>query len=196
MEVCIERIVTSALRLDELMHLSWIKQNNSAILGKRSVLQFWTFQQQCKRTTRNKISTASVVRADPSGDAFKPKNWLGLQSNVSADKAWTKSPQKRPLSEWVGKIISRIGKEPRLKLRQPRSTQGACKVCIAHDLRRSCGNGCETLEFPPCNLSSHATFIVGKRLVNTIPWDLQKDAGILVSCLRSPQPNSARSEPS
>ena len=113
-------------------------------------------------------------------------------------KLGRKALQKRPLSEWVGKIISRIGKEAQIEVEAAQIHTGRpAKYASAHDLRRSCGERLRDAGVPPlviCRVMRHSSWETTRK--HYAPGDLQKDAGVLVSCLRSPQPNSTRQESS
>lgn len=190
---------TSALRLDELMHLSWDKAGTIRPVwktGQFAVLDIPAAMQ--KNDTEQNIPLLpwfeQILLETPSnqrtGWVFNP---MSLQTKLGR-----KALQKRPLSEWVGKIISRIGKEAKIEVEAAQIHTGRpAKYASAHDLRRSCGERLRDAGVPPlviCRVMRHSSWETTRK--HYAPGDLQKDAGVLVSCLRSPQPNSARSEPS
>jgi hypothetical protein len=57
---------------------------------------------------------------------------------------------ERPNAEWVGKIISRIGKKANVVVRPADpNTKRPAKYASAHDLRRSCGERLLDASVPP-----------------------------------------------
>ena len=130
----------SALRLDELLHVSW--DDPTAIMpawnrGSLPVLLIPADQQ--KNDTDESIPLLpgfeSLLNETPGRDrhgwAFNP---LSLQ-----EKKGRKAGGNRLQVEWIGKTISRIGKRANVVV-QPAKKGGPAKYASAHDLRRSCAD--------------------------------------------------------
>ena len=188
---------TSALRLDELMHLSWDKPGTIRPVwktGSFAVLDIPAAMQ--KNDTEQSIPLLpwfeQILLETPAnqrtGWVFTP---LSLQTKVGR-----KPRYKRPLCDWVGKIISRIGREAKIEVEAALPHTGRpAKYASAHDLRRSCGERMRNAGVPPlviCRVMRHSSWETTRK--HYAPGDLQKDAEILVSCLRSPQPDEAPPE--
>ena len=108
---------------------------------------------------------------------FKP---VSLQLKRGREAA-----EERPDAEWVGKIVSRIGKEAKVIVRpeDPASKRPA-KYASAHDLRRSCGERLLDAGVPPtvlCRVLRHSSWETTRR--HYVPGDVQKEAGVLQTLL-------------
>lgn len=63
-----------------------------------------------------------------------------IRENAMGVSTWTQCGEEyRPTKEWVGRIISRIGKKAKIVVRREDSSQGKrIKYASAHDIRRGC----------------------------------------------------------
>lgn len=130
----------SALRLDELLHVSW--DDPTAIMpswnrGAHPILVIPADQQ--KNDTEEAIpllpgfeSLLNETRGrDRRGWVFNPQSLQGKKGRSASDS--------RLSTEWVGKIISRIGERANVVV-QPAKQDKPTKYASAHDLRRSCAD--------------------------------------------------------
>lgn len=184
---------TSALRLDELMHVSWDKSGTIRPVwgnGSFPVLEIPAAMQ--KNDTEQNIPLPpwfeAILLETPkdqrTGWAFTP---LSLQF-----KAGRKVRHKRPQADWVGKIISRIGKEAKIEVEAAQVRTGRpAKYASAHDLRRSCGERMRNAGVPPlviCRVMRHSSWETTRK--HYAPSDVQMDAQVLSSCLMLPMPKA------
>lgn len=184
---------TSALRLDELMHVSWDKSGTIRPVwgnGSFPVLEIPAAMQ--KNDTEQNIPLPpwfeAILLETPkdqrTGWAFTP---LSLQF-----KAGRKVRHKRPQADWVGKIISRIGKEAKIEVEAAQVRTGRpAKYASAHDLRRSCGERMRNAGVPPlviCRVMRHSSWETTRK--HYAPGDVQMDAQVLSSCLMLPRPKA------
>lgn len=176
----------SALRLSELMHVSW--DQVGAIRpqwteGKLPVLAIPAAMQ--KNDTDESIPLLpgfeglllEVPEKERTGWVFKPTSLqLRLGRPVQVD---------RPDSEWVGKIVSRIGKAADIVVEAGDERTGRpIKYASAHDLRRSCGERLRNAGVPPlviCRILRHESWETTRK--HYAPGDTQSDAAILRSSL-------------
>ena len=100
-----------------------------------------------------------VSKACRTGYVFNPESLQGRKNR-------TKSTS-RPTAEWVGRIISRIGKRAGVVVHKGDERTGRKpKFASAHDLRRSCAERLLDAEVPPEAVSRvlrHASFETTKR---------------------------------
>ena len=91
----------------------------------------------------------------------------------------------RPDAEWVGKVISRIGKQAGIVVQEADERTGRpTKYATAHDLRRSCGDRLRNAGVPPlviCRVLRHASWETTRK--HYAPGDVQRDAEVLKSHL-------------
>ena len=180
---------TSALRLDELMHVSWDKAGTIRPVwgqGPFSILEIPAAMQ--KNDTEENIPLLpwfeKVLSETPQeqrrGWVFNPQS---LQT-----KTGRKVRHQRPDAEWVGKVISRIGKEAKIEVEPADARTGRpAKYASAHDLRRSCGERLRNEGVPPlviCRVMRHSSWETTRK--HYAPGDVQKDAEVLSSCLTAP----------
>lgn len=177
---------TSALRLDELMHLSWDKPGMIRPIwrdGQLPVLDIPAAMQ--------KNDTEEIIPLTPWFDA------LLAETPLQERKGWIFNPQSlqlkeerrprhsRPEAEWVGKIIARIGKEAGIEVEQADARTGRpTKFASAHDLRRSCGERLRNAGVPPlviCRVMRHSSWETTRR--HYAPGDVQRDAEVLSATL-------------
>ena len=177
----------SALRLDELMHVSWDQAGTIRPVwneGKLPVLSIPASMQ--KNDTEETIPLLpgfeKLLIETPSehrrGWVFNPQS---LQSKVGR---YVRHP--RMDAEWVGKIISRIGKKADVVVEPADVRTGRpTKYASAHDLRRSCGDRLRNAGIPPlviCRAMRHASWETTRK--HYAPGDIQSDAEILHRILR------------
>ena len=176
----------SALRLDELMHVSWDKPGTIRPVWKDKLnptLEIPAAMQ--KNDTDESIPLLpwfEAVLIETPGDkrtgwAFNP---LSLQLKIGRKVRYL-----RPDAEWVGKIIARIGKEAGIIVEQADERTGRpIKYATAHDLRRSCGERLRNAGVPPlviCRVMRHSSWETTRK--HYAPGDIQKDAEVLRSVL-------------
>lgn len=177
---------TSALRLDELMHVSWDKPGTIRPMWKKGsfpILEIPAAMQ--KNDTEENIPLLpwfeSLLLETPEeqrhGWVFNP---LSLQL-----KAGRKVRHQRPDAEWVGKVLTRIGKSAGIVVEAANERTGhPAKYASAHDLRRSCGERLRNADVPPlviCRVMRHASWETTRK--HYAPGDIQTDAKVLSSCL-------------
>ena len=127
----------SALRLDELLHVSWDDQNmicpdfNHSLLAIPADLQKNDTEEEIPLLPGFEQLMLEVPMDDREGWVFNPKSLQG--------KSNRKLRHGRPTSEWVGRIVSRIGKKAGVIVHPGDPKTGRPKkFASAHDLRRSC----------------------------------------------------------
>ncbi len=176
----------SALRLDELMHVSWDQQGYIQPLWKQGAMPTLLFPAEMqKNDTHQRIPMLPgfeklLLKTSPekrSGWVFNPES---LQTRRG------RNPQDQRLSsKWVGRIITRIGHEANVivdpgnvKQRKP------AKYASAHDLRRSCGERLREAGVPPLVISAvlrHSSWEITQK--HYAPGNVQRDAELLRSVL-------------
>lgn len=188
---------TSALRLDELMHVSWDKSGTIRPVwndGQHPILEIPAAMQ--KNDTEENIPLlpwfeALLLETAPAnrhGWAFAPQS---LQL-----KAGRKVGTQRPDAEWVGKVIARIGKEAGIEVEPADPKTGRpIKYASAHDLRRSCGDRLRNAGVPPlviCRVMRHSSWETTRK--HYAPGDIQRDAEVLVKALTAPDTQTQAKE--
>jgi len=184
---------TSALRLDEVMHVSWSVPNAIRPEWKRGrlpVLRIPAGMQ--KNATEEAIPLLpwfeSVLLETPAdqrtGWVFNPGS---LQLRIGR-----KVRHQRPDAEWVGKVVARIGRAAGVIVEPPDERTGRpIKYASAHDLRRSCAErllDAGVLPLVICRVLRHASWDTTRK--HYAPGDVQKDAGILREKLAKPESES------
>lgn len=172
----------SALRLDELMRVSWDQQG--------SIRPRW------KEGTHAVLEVPAAMQKNNSDEEIPLLpgfESLLLETPPDLRTGWIFAPQslqnkrnrrvrhQRPDSEWVGKVISRIGKEANIVVDPGDEKSGRrANYASSHDLRRSC---CEQLResgVPPpviCRVMRHSSWETTRK--HYAPGDVQKDAAVL-----------------
>jgi integrase len=110
------------------------------------------------------------------GWVFEP---MSLQTKVNRPIR-----QQRPTVDWVGKVISRIGKKAGVVVHPGGESGRPTKYASAHDLRRSCAERLLDAGVPPMTIARvlrHASWETTRR--HYAPGDVQKDAGLLKELL-------------
>ena len=176
----------SALRLDELMHVSWDIPGTIRPVwkdGQLSVLDIPAALQ--KNDTEESIPLlpwfeAVLLETPPeyrTGWVFEP---LSLQLRIGR-----KVRHHRPDAEWVGRVVSRIGEAAGIVVEQADERTGRpIKYATAHDLRRSCGERLREAGVPPlviCRVMRHASWETTRKYY--APGDVQQDAAVLRAVL-------------
>lgn len=176
----------SALRLDELMHVSWDipgtirpvwKDGQLPVLDIPAALQ--------KNDTEESIPLlpwfeAVLLETPPerrTGWVFNP---MSLQLRLGREVC-----HRRPDAEWVGRVVSRIGKAAKIVVEQANERTGRpTKHVTAHDLRRSCGERLREASVPPlviCRVMRHASWDTTRKYY--APGNVQQDAAVLRNAL-------------
>jgi integrase len=178
----------SALRLDELMHVSWDKPGTIRPVwtaGQLPVLDIPAALQ--KNDTEENIPLLPwfevvLLETPPEqrrGWVFEP---LSLQLKVGR-----KVRHQRPDAEWVGKVIAKIGKAAGIVVELANERTGKpVKFASAHDLRRSCGDRLRNAGVPPlviCRVMRHASWETTRK--HYAPGDVQRDAEVLRKTLQN-----------
>lgn len=178
----------SGLRLDEIMNLSWdIPSTISPEWpeGKLPILKIPAAMQ--KNDTEEDIPLLSwfeqVLLETPAsgrtGWIFNPQS---LQSKVGR-----RVRHGRFDAEWIGKVVSRIGKKSGIVTKPEVEETGApAKYVSAHDLRRSFGQRLLEAGVPPLVISRvlrHSSWETTRAFY--VPGNVQKDAEVLRNTLMS-----------
>jgi len=176
----------SALRLEEMMHVSWDLPGTIRPVwkdGQLPILDIPAAMQ--KNDTEENIPLLpwfeSLLLETPpeqrQGWVFEP---LSLQLRLGR-----KVRHHRPDAEWVGKVVARIGEAGGIVLEPDERTGRPTKYATAHDLRRSCGERLRNAGLPPlviCRVMRHASWETTRKFY--APGDVPRDAEVLRSTLR------------
>ncbi|MDA1017535.1 MAG: site-specific integrase [Planctomycetota bacterium] len=172
----------SALRIEELMHVSWDKPGTIRPHwneGQHPVLEIPAALQ--KNDTEESIPLLpwfeNVLMQTPeehrTGWVFNPKS---LQLRLGR-----RIRNHRPDADWVGKVVGRIGKAAGIVVEQANERTGQpLKHASAHDLRRSCGERLRNAGVPPliiCRVMRHSSWETTRK--HYAPGDIQQDAAAL-----------------
>lgn len=130
---------------------------------------------------------------------------LLLETPVDRRTGWVFEPQSlqsklgrgvrhaRPDGDWVGRIISRIGKAAEIIVEEANPKTGRPeKYASAHDLRRSCGQQLREAGVPPLVISRvmrHSSWETTQR--HYAPGSIQSDAEVLSGILRQQTHNGS-----
>ncbi len=177
----------SALRIDELMHVSWDKPGTIRpvwLTDKSPLLEIPASMQ--KNDTEQTIPLLpwfedvllEVEQEQRTGWVFSPAS---LQSKLGRG-----ARHSRPKADWVARIISRIGKAAGIVVEEADAKTGRPeKYASAHDLRRSCGERLRNSGVPPlliCRVMRHSSWETTRR--HYAPGDVQNEAETLRRILR------------
>jgi len=176
----------SALRLDELMHVSWDR--------KGMILPIW------KEGQLPVLEIPASMQKNDSEDCIPLLPWFErilLETPIEQRTGWAFTPDslqrkigrtvriERPDSQWVGKVISKIGKKAGIVVEPADERTGRPeKYASAHDLRRSCGERLREAGVPPLVITRvmrHSSWETTRK--HYAPGDIQKDAEVLNSML-------------
>lgn len=188
----------SALRLDELMHVSWDKTGTIRPVwkeGRHPLLDIPAAMQ--KNDTEESIPLLpwfeDVLLETPEG---MRKGWVFNPSSLQL-KLGRNVRHARPDADWVGKVIARIGKEAGVEVEAADERTGRpIKYATAHDLRRSCGDRLREAGVPPlviCRVMRHSSWETTRK--HYAPGNVQSDAGVLRSVLATKEKGWRRSPP-
>ena len=179
----------SALRLEELMHVSWDLPGTIRPVWSESGFPVLEIPAAMQKNDTDEcipllpafghllLETPEENRA---GWVFEP---LSLQHRIGR-----KVRHQRPSAEWVGKVISRIGTQAEIVVdAEDKRTGRSVKYASAHDLRRSCGERLRNAGVPPlviCRVMRHSSWETTRR--HYAPGDVQNDAAVLNKTLSPP----------
>jgi integrase len=177
----------SALRIDELMHVSWDKPgtirpvwltNKSPLLEIPASMQKNDTEQTIPLLPWFEDVLLEVEQEQRTGWVFSPAS-LQLKLGRGARHS-------RPKADWVARIISRIGKAAGIVVEEANAKTGRPeKYASAHDLRRSCGERLRNSGVPPlliCRVMRHSSWETTRR--HYAPGDVQNEAETLRRILR------------
>jgi len=179
-EYVLNGIWESGLRIGELMHVSWDDENEILPVWKRGRLPVLAIpHDRQKNAIEESIPLLpgfeSLLMETPGDDrngwVFNP---LSLETKVGR-----KPRHERASAEWVGKVITRIGKRAGVVV-TPAKGETPAKYASAHDLRRSLAErlydaGCPEREVS--RVMRHASAQTTRR--HYAPGNVQKAAGVL-----------------
>lgn len=182
---------TSALRLNELMGMSWDRP--------RTIRPIWRDGQ------RPVLEIPAAMQKNDMDQVIPLLPWFEtLLSKTPPDRrrGWVFNPQYlskhegpnrngiRPTAEWVGRVLSRIGKKANVIVEDENKETGRpTKYATAHDLRRSCGQRLRDAGVPPlliCRVMRHESWDTTRK--HYAPGDVQNDARALKGLLAATQP--------
>ncbi|TWT60841.1 tyrosine-type recombinase/integrase [Rubinisphaera italica] len=178
----------SALRIEELMNVSWDETGKIRPIwadGKHPVLEIPAEMQ--------KNGTHETIPILPGFEK------LLLETPLENRRCWVFDPQslqmklgrkvrhQRPNPEWVGRVISKIGKESGIVVAKEDDSKGKVeKYVSAHDLRRSCGEKLRNMGVPPLIISRvmrHSSWETTQK--HYAPGNTQSDADLLHKIVNS-----------
>jgi integrase len=181
----------SGLRLDELMHVHWSDARYIMPAWKRGSLPVLAIP-----AAMQKNDTEESIPLLPGFEA------LLLETKERERFGWVFNPMslqtmlgrrvrhQRPDAEWVGKIITRIGKAAGVIVR-PTVGDKPPKYASAHDLRRSCAERLISAGVPEREVSRvlrHASIETTRK--HYAPGNVQDSAGIIRKALTVPRYNA------
>lgn len=183
----------SALRINELMNVSWDKPG--------------TIRPKWKDGIHPRLEIPAAMQKNNSDEDIPllPEfEALLLETPLERRNGWVFEPMslqlklgrgirhQRPDADWVGKVISRIGKAANIVVEEADAKTGRReKYASAHDLRRSCGEQLREAGVPPLVISRvmrHSSWETTQR--HYAPGSVQSDAEVLNEILK-PKPNNA-----
>jgi integrase len=172
----------SGLRLDEIMNVSWDIPNTITPewpKGKFPILKIPAAMQ--KNDTEEDIPLlpwfeALLLETPAEGRTGWVFNPISLQTKIGR-----RMRHGRFDAEWIGKVISRIGKKAGIEVKpEVKETGAPTKFVSAHDLRRSFGQRLLEAGVPPLVISRvlrHSSWETTKAFY--VPGNVQKDAEVL-----------------
>ncbi|MBS0205541.1 MAG: site-specific integrase [Planctomycetes bacterium] len=182
----------SGLRINELMNVSWDKPRTIKPIwqdGLHPVLEIPAAMQKNNRDQEIPLLPGfeSLLLETPtelrSGWIFEPKS---LQLRLGRGIR-----HQRPNADWVGRIISRIGKAANIVVEEADPKTGHPeKYASAHDLRRTCGERLRESGVPPLVISRvmrHSSWETTQR--HYAPGNVESDAKVLEQILK-PKPEN------
>lgn len=182
----------SALRINELMNVSWDKPGTIRPKWKDGIHPSLEIPAAMQKNNSDEDIPllpgfeALLLETPPerrSGWVFEPKS---LQLKLGRGIR-----HQRPDADWVGKVISRIGKAAKIVVEEADVKTGRReKYASAHDLRRSCGENLREAGVPPLVISRvmrHSSWETTQR--HYAPGSVQSDAEVLKEILK-PKPDN------
>ncbi|MEZ5941160.1 MAG: site-specific integrase [Planctomycetaceae bacterium] len=186
----------SALRIEELMHVSWDIPGTIHPIWKTKQLPILEIPAAMQKNDTDECIPLlpgfekvllETPREQQTGWVFNPGS---LQRKIGRSVS-----HQRPKADWIGKVIARIGNEAGIVVEQANERTGRpVKYASAHDLRRSCGERLRDAGVPPlviCRVMRHSSWETTRK--HYAPGNIQRDAEVLRESL---QPKTAESEPS
>ena len=177
----------SALRIEELMHVSWNKPRTIRPVWQDGLLPVLRIPASMQKNDTNEEipilpGLAEVLLETPED---KRTDWvfnpLSLQLRLGR-----KVRHKRPDADWVGKVISRIGKKAGVVVEEgDEEAEKPPKYASAHDLRRSCAENLHNANVPPmliCRVMRHSSWETTRK--HYVAGDVQQAAKTLRALLR------------
>ncbi len=177
----------SGLRLDELMHVHWSDDRYIVPKWQRGTLPVLSIPAAMqKNATEESIPLLpgferlllTTPKAERFGWTFNP---MSLQPKLGRPVR-----HQRPDAEWVGKVISRIGKAAGVIV-EPEKGDKPAKYASAHDLRRSCAERLVSSDVPEREVARvlrHASVETTRK--HYAPGSVQASAGIIRARLSVP----------
>lgn len=177
----------SALRINELMHLSWDMPGTIRPIweaGKNPVLEIpASMQKNDKDQTIPLLPWFEAVLL--SVEEERRTGWIFSPASLQL-KLGRKVSHHRPQSDWVARVISRIGNAAGIVVDEADArTERPEKYASAHDLRRSCAQRLENEGVPPlliCRVIRHSSWETTRR--HYASGDIQIEAAKLRQILR------------
>ena len=176
----------SGLRIDEIMHVSWDLPNTIRPEWKPGRLPVLAIPHEMQKNATEEVIPLlpwfeAVLLETPedqrTGWVFNPAS---LQTRLNR-----RVRHERFDAEWVGKVVSKIGKAAKVIVEPGDDARGRKpKYASSHDLRRSCAERLLDAGVPPMTIARvlrHASWETTRR--HYAPGDVQKDAGILKGLL-------------
>lgn len=181
----------SALRINELMSVSWDKPGTIRPKWKDGIHPLLEIPAAMQKNNSDEDIPllpgfeALLLETPPehrTGWVFEPRS---LQLKLGRGIR-----HQRPDADWVGKVISRIGKAAKIVVEEADPKTGrSVKYASAHDLRRSCGERLREAGVPPLVISRimrHSSWETTQR--HYAPGNVQNDAEVLNRILKA-KPN-------
>lgn len=172
----------SALRIEELMHVSWDKPGTIRPVWPKDLLPVLEIPALMQKNDTNESIPIlpgleklllEIPRNERTDWVFNP---LSLQLKLGR-----KVRHQRPDADWVGKVISRIGKKAGVVVDQGDvSADKPPKFASAHDLRRSCAENLHNANVPPmliCRVMRHSSWETTRK--HYVAGDVQQAAHTL-----------------
>lgn len=182
----------SALRINELMHLSWNQPGTIRPIWPADKLPV--------------LDIPASMQKNDTEESIPLLPWFEqvlLETASERRQGWVFNPQSlqlrlgrpviisRPESEWIGKTVSRIGKEAGIVVEEADERTGRPKkYASAHALRRSCGERLRNAGVPPlviARVMRHESWETTRK--HYAPGDVQRDAEVFRATLAPPKPS-------
>jgi len=178
----IRGLYESALRIDELMHVSWDLHNTIQPIWPSGQLPLLEIPAALQKNDMEESipllpGLESLLLETPESERT---GWIFQPASLQL-KVGRKPKQTRPTTKWVGKVVSSIGKQAGIVVRSADENTGRPeKYASAHDLRRTCAQRLRDAGVPPlviCRVMRHSSWETTQK--HYAPGDVQNDAKIL-----------------